>query len=155
MSEKRGRPTLYNKELAERICDRIAANGISLAKICAMYDDMPTPETVYQWIHKYPDFSEMYMIAKQRQCIALTDEILCIADNSDGDTKEDRFGNVVCDAEYVARSKIRIETRKWLAARFMPRLFGDKMHVVNDGQEIAADALKRKEELDKKNAKEY
>ena len=119
-----------------------------------MHDDMPTPETIYQWIHKYPTFSEMYMIAKQRQCIALTDEILCIADNSENDVKEDRFGNTVCDAEYVARSKIRIETRKWLAARFMPRLFGDKVQVFSEDNNLAEDVLKRKQELDKKNAKE-
>lgn len=54
-------------------------------------------------------------------------EILEIADaandNEDGTTAE---------RENVARSKLRIDTRKWLMAHFAPARYGDKPSAAND-----------------------
>tara|TARA_R100000005_G_scaffold95776_1_gene78732 strand:- start:7093 stop:7518 length:426 start_codon:yes stop_codon:yes gene_type:complete len=52
-------------------------------------------------------------------------EILEIADNAfpDGDSAAD--GTSGRDREDVARSKLRIDTRKWLMAHFAPAQYGD------------------------------
>lgn len=33
-------------------------------------------------------------------------------------------GNRRCDAEFIARSRLRIDTRKWLASKLAPKIYG-------------------------------
>ena len=51
-----GRPSKYTKELADKICQRIA-NGESERKICSAAG-MPSFQTLNAWKAKYPDFLE-------------------------------------------------------------------------------------------------
>jgi hypothetical protein len=37
----------------------------------------------------------------------------------------------VCNSEFIARSRLRIDTLKWLASKLVPRLYGDKEELVN------------------------
>lgn len=123
--KKVGRPTDYTQELAILICDRVSSSNLGLQKLCAMYDDMPVPSTIYLWQYKHPEFSDMYMQAKANQAHVLADECLQIADDDSGDTKIDpETGYEVCNTEFIARSRLRIDTRKWMAARLAPKYYG-------------------------------
>lgn len=121
-----GRPTVYNQEIADLICERIATHELGLKRLCAMYDDMPAKITINQWRNKYPEFAAQYAQAKISQIEILVEEIIDIADDATQDEIVNDEGARVCNGEFIARSRLRIDTRKWLAAKLIPRLYGNK-----------------------------
>ncbi len=119
------RPSIYTDELAVEICKRLAA-GDSLRKICDA-DDMPNRDTVHTWVLTIPSFSDHYARAREMQAEHYLDEIIEIADDSMMDKFVDDNGNERTDSEVVARSKLRVDTRKWAMSKMAPRKFGDKI----------------------------
>jgi hypothetical protein len=60
------------------------------------------------------------------------EELIEIADNARNDYMMRQFGDTMVDVpnpELIARSKIRIETRKWLMGKSQPKKYGDKVDV--------------------------
>jgi hypothetical protein len=141
--------TSYSLELAKEICDTIATSTHGLKKLCKMHEHWPHPDTIYMWLKKYPEFVAMYSQAKKDQVEALVDEILEISDDSSQDNKTNKHGETICDKEWVARSRLKVDTRKWIAAKLVPRLYGDNSGIRELYEEIAE--LKR--ELAKKELK--
>lgn len=124
-----GRPTIFCQELADLICERVSSTTFGLRKLCSLHDDMPTHETVYQWRHKYPAFSDQYARAKLEQADLMAEEIVEIADDATNDwmetfPDEDKPLGWKLNGEHVQRSKLRIDTRKWLAAKLLPKQYG-------------------------------
>lgn len=124
---KPGRPTKYTPELAKEICEKIATRGAALKTICKENPHFPHLDTIYEWMKKYPSFSEDYVKAKKQQITALVEEILEISDDSSNDTKQCKNGEIACNSEWIARSRLRVDTRKWIAAKLVPKLYGDNM----------------------------
>lgn len=120
-----GRPSNYSQEIVSTICDRLA-NGESLRKICAD-DDMPAMSAVFKWLSLHKDFAEQYARAREVQADTLFDEILEIADNGQNDTYTDDDGNVRTDQDVIARSRLRVDSRKWMAGKLRPKVYGDKL----------------------------
>lgn len=121
-----GRPSIFSPELAELICSRLS-EGESLRSVCRD-EAMPCTATVFGWLAKDKVFLEQYARAMEARTNAMAEEILEIADDSSGDAVRDpETGDERMDAEFVARSRIRIDTRKWLMARMAPRKYGDKV----------------------------
>jgi hypothetical protein len=56
----------------------------------------------------------------------LVDEILAISDDTSQDTILNENGTALCNYEHINRSRLRIDTRKWLAAKLCPRFYGEK-----------------------------
>lgn len=126
---KGGRPTTYNEDTAEEICVRLSM-GESLRKIC-MDDHIPSQQTVYSWMYKFPEFLEKYTRAREEQAETHADEIVDIADETP-QTREvkDKDGNVIditLDSSYISWQKQRIESRKWNAAKQRPKKYGDRL----------------------------
>ncbi|MCX7116331.1 MAG: hypothetical protein NTW94_00150 [Legionellales bacterium] len=124
VKSKGGRPSAYNDELANLICERIAMHSWGLEKLCANYKDLPDKATINRWRHKHHEFAEQYKQAKISQIETLVDEIIDIADDSSSNTIIDDNGKTRCNSEYIARSRLRIDTRKWLAAKLAPKVYG-------------------------------
>jgi len=124
-----GRPTKYSLALAHRICELTATHSWGLDRLCATFPELPDSTTVYLWRSIYPEFSTIYAQAKLKQAEILAEEILQIADDASGDIKYDKDGNESLNGEFVARSRLRIDTRKWLAAKLLPKAYGDKKQV--------------------------
>lgn len=128
--KKTGRPTDYTPELAEEICDAVATSSKGLRQLCKEHDNWPCADTIFHWRKTHKEFSDLYAQAKKCQIEALIDEILEIADDTSNDTiiKVDEEGNekMVCNSEWINRSRLKVDTRKWLAAKLCPRLYGDK-----------------------------
>ena len=121
-----GRPSIYNPELAAQICEHIA-QGKSLRTIAEM-EGMPHQATIMAWLDgSHPDFSEQYARAREAQADKLAEETLLIADESSQDTYVDADGNVKTNTEAIQRSKLRVDTRKWLASKMAPKKYGDKV----------------------------
>lgn len=121
---KVGRPTDYSETIAALICERVATSTLGLNKLCALYDDMPVKSTVNQWRYKYPEFSTQYAQAKLFQADLLAEECLDIADDSTNDTLINAEGFETCNTEWINRCRLRIDTRKWLAAKLLPKQYG-------------------------------
>jgi len=121
----RGRPTVYTEAIAAEICERIA-NGASLKSVCSD-DAMPSEATVINWhLDDREGFSERYMRARAVQAMRWHDEVVEIADDGSNDWMAKNKGELVVDHEHVTRSRLRIDTRKWLMSVTVPRLFGAK-----------------------------
>lgn len=125
-TKKIGRPTKLTSKLAKEICDVIASSNKGLNALCKEHKNWPNPDTIYQWRKAHKDFSEQYTRAKQAQIEVLVDDMLSIADDSSNDYVTNDEGEPVINHEHLQRAKLRIDTRKWLAAKLCPRLYGDK-----------------------------
>lgn len=131
-----GRPTIYSPELTALLCERLIG-GNSLRTACAA-EDMPCAATVFLWLHRYPAFLEQYEIATVARAHAHAEEMLDIADDGTNDWMEDhdKEGNSVgwkLNGENIQRSRLRIDTRKWNAARMSPKRYGDKVDLNHSG----------------------
>lgn len=122
-----GRHSDYSEETTTIICDRIAS-GEALIGICRD-KDMPDKATVFRWLAKHEAFRDKYARARELQMEAMAVEILEIADDSEGDrTKEGAFVS-----EHVQRSRLRVDTRKWLMSKLAPKKYGDKLDLNHSG----------------------
>lgn len=120
-----GRPSLFTAELAGIICARIA-DGESVRKICAS-EDMPAMSSVFKWLTESKEFSEQYAHAREAQADKYAEEIIEIADDGTNDTYVDENGNERTNQEVVARSRLRVDARKWYASKLAPKKYGDKI----------------------------
>jgi len=107
------------------ICARIAA-GESLNAICKS-DGMPRLTAVYAWLAEHEDFAKMYARAREEQADTLADEIVAIADDGSNDTYTDENGFEHVNQENIQRSKLRVDARKWVAAKLKPRKYGERV----------------------------
>lgn len=127
MAKPIGRPSAYSDELAALICERIA-EGESLRGICRD-EDMPSRSMVFRWLAENVIFRDQYTRAREAQADALVEECLEIADDSTNDymEKQTKGGTVtVVDYDHIARSKLRVDVRKWWAARIAPKKYADR-----------------------------
>lgn len=124
IKNKRGRPTGYTPELADEICNSIASSSKGTKRLCKENQHWPCQDTLFSWLKHHPEFSEQYAQAKRCQIEVFIDEILDIADGSSQDEMINEQGSVICNSEFIARSRLRIDTRKWLAAKLVPRVYG-------------------------------
>lgn len=135
------RPSEYTEDMAIRICEQIAL-GRSLNSICAG-DDFPSVGGVYKWLSRYPAFVEMYTRAREDQADTLADQIVEIADERETVVKEMDGGTtaVVFDSTAVARNRLRVDARKWVAAKLKPRKYGERQTIEHAGTIRVAEEL--------------
>jgi hypothetical protein len=126
-----GRPTKYSESLADTICARLA-EGESMRRI-ARDESMPALSTLFLWLRKHNGFSEQYVMAKQESADAMFEEILDIADNGTNDFVETQ-GGYKTNSENIQRSRLRIDTRKWMMSKMKPKKYGDKLELDADIQ---------------------
>jgi hypothetical protein len=117
------RKTDYTQDLADKICEKISA-GESLRSICKD-EAMPRMATIFRWLANNKSFSDQYARAREEQAETLADEIVQIADDGLNDTYLDENGNRRTDQDVIARSRLRVEARKWVAAKLKPKKYGD------------------------------
>jgi tyrosyl-tRNA synthetase len=63
----------------------------------------------------------------------MADEIIEIADDASNDyaERENRDGENVraFDPEHVQRARLRVEARKWLLSKALPKVYGDRLNI--------------------------
>lgn len=133
-----GRPSEFTPEKGDAICERLV-EGESLRSIC-LSDDMPAASTVCRWLANNEAFRKQYACAREAQADTLADESLDIADDGTNDWMERKndVGEVVkveYQGDHVQRSRLRIDTRKWLAGKLAPKKYGDKVALVGGDPE--------------------
>lgn len=117
-------------DVCEEILGRLAA-GQTLREICRSMKDGPTPQAVRYRVLKDEEFAEQYARARELGIHEMIDETVEIADDGTNDwverNKDDGSTLVVPNQENIARSRLRVDTRKWLAGKIVPKLYGDKI----------------------------
>jgi hypothetical protein len=130
-----GRPCEYTQEIADRICEQLAY-GKSLRTVCKP-DDMPCVATIFNWMRTQPKFLEQYTRAKEESADALVEEMMDIADDGSNDWMEqlDAEGKAKGwreNGEAIQRSRLRVDTRKWVASKLKAKKYGEKMAVTGE-----------------------
>jgi hypothetical protein len=139
-----GRPTKYTNKLADEICT--LRETMSLLQLCKR-DDMPVRSTIYLWLadEDKKDFSDKYAKAADTFSEKLFDELLDIADDGTNDymekERDDGSSFEVVNTEHIARSRLRVDTRKWYLSKVLPKKYGDKLDLTSDGEKLPTPIL--------------
>lgn len=119
LNQGMGRPTRFCQPVADSICQRIAG-GQSLRTICEAAD-MPVRSTVHRWLAKdRGGFRDQYARACEARAERYAEEIVEIAD-----TEED-----------PQRARVRVDARKWVASKLLPRKYGHRVDVTSGGEPV-------------------
>jgi hypothetical protein len=104
-------------ELIDRILNELMS-GRTLRDVCRD-DGMPVPSTVLAWMNEH---RARYDQARKFGYEMTADEILEIADDSRNDWKRNKAGELVLNSENIAHARLRINARRWLLARALPKI---------------------------------
>ena len=133
--KKNGRPSKYTNKLADKICKMIA-QGQSVRSICAK-KDMISMQTFFRWLRENDKFREQYARACEERSYMHAEDIIEIADNATNDYMEKlESDGYIFNSENVQRSRLRIDTRKWLMSKLNPKVYGDKLDMTTNGNDI-------------------
>ena len=117
----RGRPLTYTDEIADEICRRLEM-GESLNAICKT-TGFPLASTVRRWVtDDVCGFASKYARARDFGLEHHIDDLLALADDEDIPPESRR---------------IRVDTRKWIAAKLAPKKYGDRIQHEHSGGVIA------------------
>lgn len=123
-----GRPSSFNQDTADEICSRLA-DGFSLRAICRE-EWAPDFKTVFRWLQVRLNFRQQYAEARDIGLEQMADELLEIADDGSNDWMKrndpDNEGYVF-NSEHYQRSRLRVDTRKWVLSKLAPKRYGDKL----------------------------
>lgn len=129
---KPGRPPeAVPQDIADEIIEWIS-QGKTLRDYCRQ-DGKPHWNTVALWRHKDPEFDVRFTRAREAGADAIAEECLRIADDGINDTYIDDDGKERIDMDVLQRSRLRVETRLKLLAKWFPQRYGDKQTVQHEG----------------------
>lgn len=141
-----GRPSSYTDDIATQICERVV-KGETLKSICED-EGFPSYVTVWRWENERAEFRKSLRRAREAGMFYLVDECIDISDDSSRDVKvvEGRNGELreEPNTEFMARSRLRIETRMRIAGKLNKKVFGDKVALVGGDDEEDAPIKFRK-----------
>lgn len=123
-SEIIGRPTDFCESIADLICELMITENVGLKKLCDTHEELPHSSTAKRWLLRHDSFRAKYNIAKDAQADFDADDIKDASGECDYYIDSD--GNKRVDSASVARSRNKIEAMKWLAAKRLPRKWGDR-----------------------------
>lgn len=83
---------------------------------------MPSTSSVFRWLDSVPAFRERYARARQEQAETFADEIVALADRDDLDPQDKR---------------VRVDARKWVAAKLKPKVYGDSQQTSSTNVNVA------------------
>ena len=97
-----------------------------------------------RWLAKEPAFQNQYARAREIQAEYHFEELIEIADDGTNDyvAKRDASGAIVGwreNGEWVNRSRLRVDTRKWAMSKMAPKKYGDKTQVEHSGTVATVD----------------
>ena len=96
-----------------------------------------------KWLNRYPEFVTQYAHARNSQADHFAEEILEIADDGSNDYMTRKQGDIeveVVNHDHIARSRLRVDARKWLMSKMAPKKYGDKVTnelVGADGKDLS------------------
>lgn len=129
-------------ELADTICEGLS-EGIPLRQIARLNGF--SKSAFYDWVNSDEEFAGRIARAREIGFDHIAEEALEIADDGSNDWME-REGRTIVDSDHVQRSRLRIDTRLKLLAKWDPRRYGDATmikHADANGETIELDPVAR------------
>ena len=131
-----GRPSSYSQVAADLILNELS-EGSSLREICEAHPELPSAASIRRWIATNQNgFCDNYARVKQEMAEKFAEEILEIADDGRNDWMTIQRGGEeveVENKEVLNRSRLRVETRKWLLSKLIPKKYGDRTALEHSG----------------------
>lgn len=107
------------------------------------------PSAITAWAREDEGFHTMYARAREIQADMMADDLIKISDDGSNDWMERQIADGVVvpivDHEHIARSRLRVDTRKWLMSKMMPKKYGDKLTVDGSVNHVVTHELSDKE----------
>lgn len=110
-AEKKAAYVKYSPQMADQIAALIA-EGYTMTELSRVRG-FPSLGTMVRWLGEYDYFLERFRHAREISMHALAEKILTIADEARADN--------------VEVAKLRIDVRKFLMARYNPKVFSDRL----------------------------
>jgi len=130
-----GEASTYTQEKADRVCTYLA-EGMTLREACRQ-DNMPPESTVRLWaLDDRQGFAAHYARAREIGYHKMADELMEISDDGSNDWMErngDETAGWQVNGEALGRSRLRVDTRKWMLSKTLPKIYGDKLDLNHSG----------------------
>jgi hypothetical protein len=115
----------FTDEIFTAICERMA-EGEGLREICRD-PEMPSRSTVLRWVENDTGRQAKYQKAREALMDFYAEEIRTIAWDDSKDTIKREGKADLCNHEWIARSRLKVDTLKFLMAKLHPKRYGDKL----------------------------
>ncbi len=130
---KRGPKGKKSPELIQKILHEFEkSSSISTQSACKLHK--LSSREWWDWCDKDAELAQKYARAKERQAEMMAQEIITIADDtsedeifSEADDKSGKSAKRWQNSEFINRSRLRVDARKWVAAHLLPKKYGDKV----------------------------
>ena len=115
------RPSEYNFELCIEVCAEVA-NGFNIKTVLGSKSQYPTFQTWCNWKRENQELFDLYVKTMQDKAESEMEEIDRVYDMLKSGEIEPSAANVL------------IQTKKWTASKFYPKMFGDKTQMEHSGE---------------------
>ena len=113
----------YDFEMCKTICSEVA-EGYNIKTILRSKPEYPTFQTWCNWKREHQELFDLYVKAMQDKAESEIEEIDNVYDMLKSGEIEPSVANVL------------IQTKKWTASKFYPKMFGDKTDITSGGEKI-------------------
>jgi hypothetical protein len=113
----------YNYQMCVEICAEVA-NGKSIKSVLNSKEEYPTFQTWCNWKRTHNELFDLYMRSIQDKADSVEEEM------------EDIYKQVKDRKIDPSTGRLLIDTLKWKAAKYYPKMFGDKVDVTTNGKDI-------------------
>ena len=110
-----------NIPMAETVCEQLAHTEMGIEKVLHGIKDAPRLTTWWKWCDESEVVARLYARAREAQADYLADQITSIADEPCRDNIE------------AQRNRLRVDARKWIAAKLKPRVYGETVRTEHTG----------------------
>lgn len=111
----------YNYEMCVEICSEVA-NGFNIKTVLKSKAEYPTFQTWCNWKREHKELFDLYVKTMQDKAESEMEDIDRVYDMLKNGEIEPSVANVL------------IQTNKWKAAKFYPKMFGDKIQQELSGE---------------------
>ncbi len=119
----------YDFEMCKGICEQVA-EGFNIKTILKSDQTFPDFSTWCRWKRENEELRNLYVNAVQDKSESVIEEIDHVYDMLKSGDIEPSAANVL------------IQTNKWLASKFYPKMYGDKIDHTTGGEKLNSPILK-------------
>lgn len=113
----------YDFEMCKEICAEVA-NGFNIKTVLKSKNEYPTFQTWCNWKRQNTELFDLYIKSIQDKADSVEEELESIYDGLKAGTYDASTANVL------------IQTLKWKASKYYPKMFGDKTDITSGGEKI-------------------
>lgn len=123
-----GRPNTYDFNLCIEICAGVA-NGLNIKTVLASKPEYPTFQTWCNWKRDHNELFDLYIKSIHDKAESVDEDIDSIMIDAREGRMEASIANVL------------IQTLKWKAAKYYPKMFGEKTDITTNGKDLPGNTI--------------